>query len=70
VLELDGRVRTYTAEEWNRLCCELKGIGVSEQFEVFGDCFFKRITGVADGGGECVMKDGSASNNSDSDARV
>ena len=41
-VELDGRRTVYTAEEWHKLCAELRGMRVCQQFSVIGDGLFKR----------------------------
>jgi hypothetical protein len=42
VVELDGRHTVHSAEEWHKLCAELKGMRVCMQFSVLGDRLFKR----------------------------
>ena len=42
VVEPDGRHTTYSAEEWHKLCAELRGLRVCQTFSVIGDALFKR----------------------------
>ena len=42
VVEPDGRHTVYSAEEWHKLCAELRGMRVCQQFSVIGHCLFKR----------------------------
>ena len=42
VVEADGTRTVFTAEEWHKLCAELRGMRVCQQFSVIGDGLFKR----------------------------
>jgi hypothetical protein len=54
VVELDGRHRTYSAEEWHTLCAELKGMQLCQQFSVIGHGLFKREEVVEEEAGVSV----------------
>jgi hypothetical protein len=42
-VELDGRHTVHTAaEEWHKLCAELRGMRVCMAYSVLGHCLFKR----------------------------
>ena len=39
---MDGRHTVHTAEEWHKMCAELRGMRVCMTYSVLGHCLFKR----------------------------
>jgi hypothetical protein len=42
VVELDGGITVYSAEEWHSICARLKGMRLCQRFSVIGERLFKR----------------------------